>query len=175
MKPDFKNIIKTDSLRATADIACEAIGNKQLYFKEVLMLSLEEKSPENWRAARVIGLSILKYPNLFVPYVNKIANLFPEFKNDGLKRSYAFVLSKYVKYLSEDNLTKLIETCFSYMLSNEKVAVKFNCLTLLFNISEKFSDLKPELLASIEFNLSKGVFRLNGDIKKYYRKLQKYC
>jgi len=168
MKPNFKSIL-SNSLRITMDIAAEAVGNNPEYFKKVLNISLEEKPSVNWRASRVIALCIDKHPNLFIPYVNKIAQLFPNFNNDGLKRSYAYVLSKYVKYLNEDSQADLIDVCFDYMLSDEKIAVKYNCMKLLFELTKIIPELKGELAASIDYNIQQDVFRMNGEIKRVYK------
>ena len=168
MKPNFQTLLNSDSLRATADIATEAIADVPEYFKEVLDISLEAKPPVNWRAARVVALSAEKYPELFVPYVNEIAQLFSDFSNDGLKRSYAWLLSKYVNYFNEDSQYDLIEVCFNYMLSDEKIAVKYNCMKLLYELCKIIPEINGELLAAIDFNISEGVFRFNGELKKIY-------
>lgn len=169
MKPNFKKILNSDSLRVTADIATEAIANIPEYFKEVLDISLNSIPPVNWRAARVTALSAEKNYELFIPYVNEIAQLYSGFKNDGLKRSYAYLLSKYTKYFNEESQSDLIEVCFNYMLSDEKIAVKYNCMKLLFEMTEIIPELKGELLAAIEFNVSEGIFRMNGEILKIYK------
>ena len=173
MKPNFNKILG-DSLRITIDIATEAVGNNPIYFKEVINLSLKSKSPTNMRASRVIALVIDRFPNLFIPYTNKIAQLFSSFKTDGLKRSYAYALSKNVKHLTEDNKADLIEVCFNYMLANEKVAVKYNCMKFLFGMTKIIPELKGELQASIDFNVSEGTFRMNGEIKKIYKQIAKH-
>ncbi len=170
MKPNFNKILG-DSLRITADIAVEAVADVPEYFKEVLDLSIKEKTPINWRAARVVALSSEKYPELFIPYVNKVAQLFPSFKNDGLKRSFALILSKYAKHFTEDSQANLIEVCFNYMLSDEKIAVKYNCMKVLYEMTKIIPELKGELQASIDFNVSQGIFRMNGEIKKIYREI----
>lgn len=171
MKPNFKKIL-SNSLRITMDIAAEAVGNNAVYFKEVLTISLKEKPPLNWRASRVIALCVDKHPDLFIPYVNTIAQLFSNFKNDGLKRSYAYALSKYVKHFNEESQADMIEVCFNYMLSDEKIAVKYNCMKVLYEMTKIIPELKGELQAAIDFNLSEGIFRMNGAIKKIYKKIE---
>ncbi len=169
MKPNFQNILNSDSLRATANIAIEAVGAVPEYFKEVLDISLETKPPINWRAARVIALTVDDYPELFIPYVNKIAHLFPSFKNDGLKRSFALILSKYVTHFNEESQADMIEVCFKYMLSDEKMSVKYNCMKVLFEMTKIIPELKGELQAAIDYNIQQGIFRMNGEIKKIYK------
>ena len=172
MKPNFQSILNSDSLRVTADIAVEAVGDVPEYFKKVLDISLETKQPINWRAARVLALSAEQYPELFVPYVNKIAHLFFGFKNDGLKRSFALILSKYVTHFNEESQADMIEVCFNYMLSGETMAVKYNCMKVLYEMTKIIPELKGELLAVIDFNISEGIFRMNGEIKKIYNQTE---
>jgi hypothetical protein len=168
MKPNLKGILSIDSSRITADIAADAINGNSNYFKEVINLSLNEKTPLNWRAARVVALVCDEHEELFIPYVNKTAKLFSSFKNDGLKRSYATILLKYINLFDEESLTQIIDVCFKYMLSEEKVAVKYNCMKLLYEITKKIPELRGELQAAIDYNLSENVFRFNGEIKKIY-------
>ncbi len=165
MTPNFTEILN-NSLRVTSEIAAEAIGDNPKYFKQVINLSLEENSPLNWRVARVVLICVEKNPYLFKPFVNKVGKAFVTFTNDGLKRAYAYVLSKYIKYLKEDILSAIIETCFSYMLANEKIAVKYNCIKFLFETSKIYPELKGELKASIDFNITNDIFKMNGSIKK---------
>jgi len=171
MKPDFKKIL-FDSSKLTIDIAAEAVGNNQEYFKIVLNLALNEKSPLNMRASRVIVSVSDVYPDLFFPYVNEAAKQFYNLNNDGQKRAFAYVLSKYVNNIEEDNRAILLDTCFDYLFSNEKVAVKYNCLILLFEFLRIYPKLKNELLSAIDFNLTEGIFRMNGEIKRIYKKIK---
>jgi hypothetical protein len=168
MKPDFHRILNSDSSRLTADIATEAIDNVPEYFEEVLNFSLTSKSPLNWRAARVIALCSEENHELFIPFVNTIAKRVPKFECDGLKRSYTWLLSKYTEYLDESSQSALIDVCFKYMMEDEKPAVKYNSIKLLYEISKILPDLKGELAAIIDFNISQGVFKMNGEIKKIY-------
>jgi len=168
MKPDFRKIL-TDSLRMTIDIATESVDGKLEYFEDVLNLAIGDEAPLNMRASRVIALLVDKYHGLLMPFVDEIANLFPNFNTDGQKRSFAYVLSKYVNRLSEDNQAKMIDVCFDYMLLNEKVAVKYNCMKFLFQMTELYPELSGELQSAIDFNLKKGIFRMNGEIKKIYK------
>ena len=168
MKPDFRKIL-TDSLRMTVDIATEAVDGKLEYFEAVLTLAIGDEAPLNMRASRVIALIVDKYHGLMMPFVDKIANLFPNFNSDGQKRSFAYVLSKYVNRLSEDNQAKMIDVCFDYLLSNEKVAVKYNCMKFLFEMTKLYPELRGELQSAIDFNLTEGIFRMNGEIKKIYK------
>ncbi len=172
MSVDIKTILLIDSSRLTADIAVDVITDNPKAFDIAVDMSLKTKSPLNWRAARVVALAAEKNPQLFIPYVNEIAIRFPGFNCDGLKRSYTRLLAKFYDYIDTSFIPTLIDICFKYMLDNEKPAVKYNCMILLFEISKKLPELKGELLAVIAYNIDKKVFRRNGEILKIMNALE---
>jgi len=172
MKTDFHALLNTDSSRLTADIVTEAVENDPLGFEEIVGISLKAKPPVNWRAARVVALAADENRDLFVPYVNEIALRFPEFMCDGLKRSYAWLLAKYTRHLDNISQSVLIDVCFKYMVENEKPAVKYNCMKLLYEMSNLLPELKGELAALIDYNVTLGIFKMNGEVKKIYRTLE---
>ena len=152
MKPDFLKILSIDSLRATADLAVEAVGNNPEYFKEVLNIACNNKSPVNWRAVRVIEFVTEQNPKLFFPYVNKYAKLFPSFKTDGFKRSFPKIFTYCKNKLNKENKVILIDTCFKYLSSGfEPIAVRVNCMQLLYELSKDIPEITGELQAAIEF------------------------
>jgi hypothetical protein len=172
MKPDFKNIL-SDSSRLTIDVAVKAVDANPANFNELMSLCMSPDSVMNMRASRVASFVSDKYPNLFLPYVNKIAEAFSGFKTDGQKRAFAYILSKYTTSLNEENQSEMLDICFKYMLSNEKVAVKYNCMRFLFAMTRMYPELKGELKAAIDFNITEEVFRMNGEIKKVYKAIEK--
>jgi hypothetical protein len=172
MQPDFLRILNSDSSRMTADIATEAVDRDPDYFAEVLEISLNTSPPVNWRAARVIALSSEAHHELFLPYVNKIALLFQSFICDGLKRSYAQVLAHYADHLDEAGQAALTEICFRYIVDDEKPAVKYNCIKLLFELSKIHPDLRGELTAVIDFTIAQGEFKMSGELKRIYKAIE---
>ncbi len=150
---NFENILDNSS-RLAAEIATNAIGNDAKSFKKVLDLSLNDKPPINWRAARVINLSCLKHYELFEPYVNIVATKFHTFTSAGLKRTYPKIFSLYINKLNEKNKIALIDTCFKYLLSNnEDIAVRVNCMQLIFDLQKDFPEIGEELRLTIELLL----------------------
>jgi hypothetical protein len=172
MKPDFLALLSSDSSRATADITLEAVADNADYFAEIWQIAMSSKPPMNWRAARIIYFCLEKYPALFEPYANETAQKFPNFTNDGMKRGFALALSYAVPYLNMQSIEILVEDSFIKLLSDEKIAVKYNVSKLLFEICTLLPDLKGELQAAIEFNISSGVFRYNGDMMKILKAIR---
>lgn len=154
MSPDFYKLLSIDSLRKTADLTAEAVGENPIFFDEVMQIALSDNIPQNWRAVRVIDLVSSKYYDLFIPYVNEIAQKFTSFRNVGQKRGLSKILIKYTNKLSENNTVNLIETCFKYLMSGkEAIAVKIYCMQILYEMSKLNKDIIGELEAVILYKL----------------------
>jgi len=153
---NFENILN-NSTRFATDLAVEKIGYNPQYFKNVLDLALQKDSPINWRAARVVVLSTQKYPELFEPYTNLIAKKFPAFKNAGLKRVFPMALAFHKSKINDKNKIQLIDTCFKYTISeNEDIAVRVNCMQLIYEIQKDIPELSTELKLTIELILQES-------------------
>jgi len=174
MKSKLKEILSSNSSRMIADKAVQYIGNDNELYDYVVELSLSEKSPLNWRAARAIELSTEKYPEFFMPHVNKIAGLYPNFSTPGLKRSYTKILANYIEEISEDNLSVLIDISFKYLNSDSQdIAVRAYCMVFLYKVCEKIPELKNELKDSILLGFPYFSVGLKGASKKILKKLEK--
>lgn len=150
MNLKIRELLNIDSSRTTADILVEAIGNNQQKFDELVSFAFTEKSPQNWRAVRVMELICNDYPFLFEKHADIFAAKYPEFKTPGHKRVLPKIFEKYVSLFSEENQSLLIGTCFDYMMSGkEDVAVRVNCMQLLFEFSKIIPDIAVELEACI--------------------------
>ena len=170
MNPIFTKIL-SDSSKITIEIATEVVGNNPDFFKKVLDLSLKPKSPLNIRAARVVVAAAENYYHLFLPYINSVVKRFPDFKTDGQKRAFAYLLSKYIDYIREDKHVEMLDVCFRYMFEDENIAVKYNCMIFLYETAKIYPELKGELKHAIDFNLTQNIFKMNGEVKKIYKEI----
>ncbi len=153
---NFENILNNSS-RFTADLTVEKVGNNPKHFKSILYLTLNKDSPINWRAARVVVLASKKHPELFEPYANFIAEKFPTFKTAGLKRVFPIALAYHINKISDKNKIQLIDTCFKYTISEkEDIAVRVNCMQLIYEIQKDIPELSIELKLTIELILQES-------------------
>ena len=169
-----------DSYRITAEIAVETVGNNEDLFAQLVEIMRFEKSPLNWRAARVLELCSYKFPNLFLPYVNIIAKEFPNFSTDGIKRQLPKLFGQYINDFTDENVGILVDTSFKILFSEEEaIAVRVNCMQLLYDLSNRISDIKGELEATILFLIEQHpeslAFKGRGNqlLKKLNRQLCK--
>ncbi len=172
MLPDFKKILSIDSSRVTANLVVDAVGGNESYFKILMDAFYNEKSPINWRALRVIDICTDNNSDLFVPYVNKTAGIYPDYKEGAIKRILPKLFSKHVDKINQENCGILINTCFEYLLSgSEAVAVKVNCMQLLYELSKRVPEIRGELQAAIEFHYDEGTTGYKSRAKKILKEL----
>ena len=150
-EPDFiKGLF--DSGRATADLAVEAIENNPQRFRNLIDLSFTQPYPIGMRTARVVQLYCEKNPEFIIPYLDEIIEKIATNKIDGVNRSYLKVIDDCTgpEVLSEPG--PLVQLCFDWLLSpKEAVSIRYHCLGILYKLSIKIPELKPELRSVLEF------------------------
>lgn len=155
------------------------IGNNAERFHELMNCFFSEtedyRVPQ--RAAHALSLTFDKQPDLILPYREKlIQNLTnPELKS-SLKRNILRILQ--CTEIQEDWMGGLYDNCFGFLGNpKEEIAIRAFAMVVLYNISNHFPELKPELKAMIESVLeepqvSPGVrSKSNHILKKLYTEL----
>lgn len=162
---------KENSLRIVSHI-----GNDSERFAELMDCFFAEtkdyRVPQ--RAAYTLSLTFDKQPDLILPYREKlIKNLENPKLKSSLKRNILRILQFMV--IEEHRMGGLYENCVEF-LSNpkEEIAIRAFAMVILYNISNHFPELKPELKLMIESvleepEISPGV-RSKGNhvLKKLY-------
>lgn len=162
-----------DSSRKTIDIAVNTIFEKPDVFKEILDFALEDKPMFAMRAARAIQISATKYPELISPYMEDIIVEMDRFESDGLKRSFAKLISEISWDFNEDILGVLADACFKWVNdSKEKIALKAYSQDILYRISILYPDLKFELISVLERNYPHASVGIKTRSRKMLKKLK---
>ena len=108
------------------------------------------------------------------PHINRIITALPGFQNDGLKRNMLRLLSKHTNDLTEEQNGILLDVCLKYLMdSDEKPAIKVYSMDILYDISNKYPDLKKELISCIENKISAASAGIKSRSKKMLKKLHK--
>ena len=117
----------------------------------LMEIALYDQSEKSWRAAYMFDKINDRYPDLILPYMDKIvAQLYKE-SNSSKKRHFLKLIS--MKPVPERHFGFLVNYCLETLSSDEPPAVRVHAMQVLFNISEKEKDLKPELLLVIEHEM----------------------
>ncbi len=116
---------------------------------ELYHLIFRTKIKGQWRAAWLFEHIFLENKDLIAPYIEDMIKRFPELKKDGIKRHF----SKILAFSDINDLLngEIINTCFDWIIAEETpVAVKANCMHILYNATKKYPELKPELKMILE-------------------------
>lgn len=151
------------------DLVIKELSNKPEYFALLMSITLLDTKQGSWRAAYLADKIHDDFPELLIPYLPEIIKKLETEKNESKKRHY-------LKLISMNNIEpKYFGFLFDYCLnvftsSKEAIAVRVHAMQILYNISEKEKDLKPEILAIIEHELE---FHSTAGIKSRGSKLLK--
>ncbi len=128
----------------------EFIGNPELFplLMEIALYNTEQKS---WRAAYLVDKIHDEYPEVIRPYLDKMAEQLEAEKNLSKKRHFLKLLS--MNDIPGKHIGFMLNFCLNTLASDEPTAIRVHAMQILFNISEKEPDLKPEVLAQIEHEI----------------------
>jgi len=136
------------SLRNT-QLVVGFIGHDEEKFAALMQLVNPEEGLVADRAAWVMEKVAAQYPTLLIPYLDKLIQILPAAQNDALKRHILKQLTLYP--LVEEELGFLYEYSIEMLVNRkERVAAKIYAMQLMYMISQKEPELKPELIALIE-------------------------
>lgn len=123
------------------------IGNSPERFYELMECFFREtgdyRVPQ--RAAHTLSLTFDKQPELILPYREKLIGCLqdPELKSP-LKRNILRILQ--FTEIPEDDMGIVYDRVSGFLMSpKEDIAIRAFAMTVLYNVTEKFPELKPEL------------------------------
>lgn len=135
-----------------------------------LMLSHKPKVAE--RASWVMEKISDRVNGYFQPYLPEILKVLKHIPSSSTRRTLAKVLM--LHSIPEDYEGTMLDFCISAIESpKEPVAVKANCMTILFNLLPKYPDLKNEIFAIIENQIPHNSVGFKSRFKVLKQKLEK--
>jgi len=115
----------------------------------LLEITLSQNDKTSMRASWVLEKLSDKYPGIMDKYIVDIVNAFPTVQSSSVRRTLAKVLM--LHKIPESVEGEALNFCIKMIESaKEPVAVKANCMTILFNLLPKYPELKNEVFAIIE-------------------------
>ncbi len=169
---DIIEFLSIDSSRLNADLLVEKFEEKKEVFSTLLDIMYEDTYPLSMRASRVVWLIAKKYPLFIEPYIPEFINRLTNFKTDGVRRNILSILVDIP--LPDIDPGELFDICYSWLASEkEPAAIRGNAITILYKISEKEPDLKPELIELFQAQLPCDSRGIEARIKDVLKKLNK--
>jgi hypothetical protein len=128
------------------------IGRHPELFSGLMEIALYGTEAKTWRAAYLADKIHDEYPELLLPFLDKIIQQLKLETNSGKKRHFLKLLS--MNKIKEQHFGFLVDYCLTTLDSaKEPPAVRVHAMQVLYNISEKEPGLKAELLATIEHEM----------------------
>ncbi|MES3017540.1 MAG: hypothetical protein V4721_07175 [Bacteroidota bacterium] len=131
-----------------------------------------------FRAAWILEIAAENNPEEFGLYLDEFTNVYINLRNLSGQRHFTKILMSLTKnagrrdLLSEQKLAILVETTFEWLIDLQTpVAVRVNCMDILFNLKDKSDWIADELRAQIEFQLQNGSPALQSRGKRILNKL----
>lgn len=153
---DFAQLLEQEHSKKITSLIVQEVTNNPLKLNELVNLMLGKNKVVAQRASWPFSVIIEKNPSLISRYtpqlIEKLAlkNEHPAIKRNILR---AFQFCKFPsKYEG-----KLLDNCFTLMNDIEQpIAIKVFAMTVVYNLSIKYPDIKNELKLSIENLLPYG-------------------
>ncbi len=147
---DFRKKLELGHSRLfTDDIVNEIIAHPEK-MDELIQIFIEGPVQITQRSAWSISVVAEKHPELLFNYFDLFIDLLNQpNKHDAVNRN--IVRAFQFMDIPTKYEGKVLNVCFNLLnSSNEPIAVKVFCMTVIYNLSKKYPDIIPELKASIE-------------------------
>ena len=145
------------------------MGNHPEHLNLLMNVALNSNKKNSWRAAWMADKVHENYPELLQPFLAGMIEKLSETLPVGKKRHFLKLIS--LNDIPESYHGFLVDYCLNALASaKEPPAVRVHAMQVLFTISEKEPELKPELLAVIqhemEYHATPGILSRGGKLAK---------
>jgi len=139
-----------DSSRAAIIDAVKVIEGKPELFEKMLELCTQPY-PVAMRAARVVQIYCIKYPDTILPHLKILTDELLTTKVDGVKRSFLKIMIEAIDIKYIYNAGLVFNKCLDWLFSEkETIAVRAYSLDLVVKFVKKEPDLKNEMMLVLE-------------------------
>ncbi|MDA3867153.1 MAG: hypothetical protein PF489_10475 [Salinivirgaceae bacterium] len=155
---EFSHIreILTDRASKTTKSLVVTLGlNDRRCTEQLWQWALYEEDPLKWRAAWVFEEVCLKDSDITKIYIDQIAEIYPKLNHTGLRRMFGHILAE--KTIPVASEPEILNAAFLWLQDrNQPAAVRVHCMQIIFNLSEKYLEIKQELKATLEHEYATG-------------------
>jgi hypothetical protein len=112
--------------------------------------------PFNARAMWIFELMCTENDTIFNQYLDKLAAFFPNSNNEAVNRMIGKLLM--LKDVPEKYEGEVLNTAFERLVDKKlPIAVRVNCMQIVFNLSKKYPEIEFELRGIIENEIAHGM------------------
>lgn len=172
---NFRDQLLAELSKRNTEYIASVVGQNRKLFKQLIELVLSNEKTVSGRAAWVVEIIWLKYPEMIRPYIPEMIDFLPQSKFDNQKRHFLKMLATInLTELDEDRLGILIDRCFTWLEDPVyPIAVKMFSMQIIHNFIKIEPTLASELIAIIENQFDDGSpgFKNRGEkiLKELYK------
>jgi hypothetical protein len=173
VKKKLAKMILAGNSRFNVDLVAAHIGSDELLFGELIELIHSGEPPIPQRAAWIMTAVTDNYPWLILPYLGHILKNINAYSHPGIIRCVLRQLS--MIDFPEELSGKIFDLCYNFLNDQKQpVAIRVHAMQILYNISEKETDLKNELsLIFKDLIVAETSGGIKSRVGKLLRKLNK--
>lgn len=145
---------------------------------DLLELTISAEHPSvSFRSAWLLETIMILHPAKFLPYTNHFFNIYPQQCNPGCQRHFTKIMMlclKNAEFVPENGahfFDQIVETTFDWLAGDSPVAVKANCMDVLYILQRRSRWIKEELNAQIEFLMRDGSPAIQSRGKRLLRRI----
>ncbi len=167
---DLETFITDELTKDTVDSVCMLLKEDKVLLDKLFHLITEGNSKIQWRSAWVFEHVYAMKPSVIAPYLDTILKIFPSLPNNGVRRHLSKIL--FLINVSDKVDGTFINTCFEWLRAEEvPVAVKVYCMDILYQVVERYPELREELKITLQTYLPHNTAGFKCRAKKTLAKL----
>lgn len=133
----------------------EWVGDNPKRFDELMQLYFSNQKKISQRTAMAISYIFEQKPDFFLPYISKMVAQLDDDIHDALIRCTFKVLT--LIEIPEKIESEVLQKAYQFFSTgNYPPAIKVHAMQTIYNIAQKYPELKLELKASIEMQIPNG-------------------
>lgn len=156
-----KNLQKINSSKTIREEIADFLKSKNHAIDEILLLADHNKEIRA-KSLRAVEVVAREHPQLLFPYTDKLLEMAKKVKFDDEVRPLSKIFEVLVTYffknekiqLSDHQLQQITQSCFDWFITNQKTAVKAQCMSSLYLMGNKIKWIHGELKPLIEQNIA---------------------
>lgn len=147
---NLKGAIRAEHSKKNCRKITHWIGDQQDRFDQLIRIFLGDDYCDSQRASWPLSEAVIAHPSLICKHLKSLVkNLERPGQHEAVKRNTV----RFLQYINIPTALqgKVMDICFNYLINpGEKPAVKASTLTVIYKLSQKYPDIRNELLAIID-------------------------
>lgn len=170
---NFKSLLESEHSKTTTNLIVNEICEHPEKMDELMKIFVEGPIRITQRAAWPLGFIAEKKPNLLAKYYDIFINeLHKPNNHDAVTRNILRAL-QYTK-IPEKHQGIILNRCFEFLNDvNQPIAIKAFSMTVAYNLSKQYPDIKNELKISIESLIPHGSAGIKSRGNKILKQINK--